>query len=102
MKVGDKVWLFSENWREYKQGISAPIYEKHFCQFIIEAETSKSWIVNGEKFAKNNPIGIYTDQQKEDKIWDNVNRYKIIDKIRMCSTDTLKKISNLIDIGNSK
>ena len=97
MKVGDKVWLFSENWREYISSQSAPIYEKHFRQFIIESETTKSWIVNGDKFSKKNTIGLYTDEQKSDKIWDNINRYKIGEKVRCCSIAQLKRVNSILE-----
>ena len=91
-KVGNRVWLFDENRRVYVKGGHSPVYSKHFYQAVIEGETSRSWVVNGQKFAKNNPMGLYTDAQKEGKMWANVERYKIVDKVNRCSTEILKKI----------
>lgn len=96
LKVGDKVWLFDFNRRVYGKESSAPIYEQQFYQDVIEGETSRSWIIGRRKFAKNNPIGIYTDEQKADKIWDNSVRYKIQDKVGRCSTEQLKQIDLIL------
>jgi len=99
MKVGDKVWLFDGNRRVYPKsaGMScAPIYSEHFYSVTIDSETSRSWIVDGVKFPKNNPIGIYTDQQKEDMIWARENRRKIIDVVDRCSAKELREIYNLL------
>jgi hypothetical protein len=100
MKVGDKVWLFSSNKRVYPKGkgIScAPIYSEHFYQDTIEGETSRSWVIGKHKYPKNGGYPrFYTDEQKQDAIWDNENRRKIIDKINNCPTDMLKQIDTLL------
>lgn len=99
MKVGDKVWLFNINRRVYpkdNRGFSSPIYSEHFYEAVIEGETSRSWIVCGEKFSKKDPRGIYTDETKELKIWDNENRYIIKNKIDRCSVEILKQIDGLL------
>ena len=48
---------------------------------IIMAEPTGTllciWIVERNKHPKKNPIGIYTDKQKEEKIWMNDNIRKI-------------------------
>ncbi len=105
MKIGDKVWLFDTNRRIYPKDnrgmgaavMGAPIFSEHFYQVTIDGETSRSWLIGREKFSKKDPLGIYTDEQKEDKIWDHVNRYKIIDKIKNCSVSKLKQINSIID-----
>jgi len=99
MKVGDKVWLFDYNRRIYPKtgGISSsPIYVEYFYQAIIDRETSRSWVVLNQKFPKKNPIGIYTDEQKNDKIWDYENRPKIVRLVEQCSTDKLKQIEKIL------
>jgi hypothetical protein len=96
MKVGDEVWLFSENWREYVAGQSGPVYSSHFRKFKIEGETSRSWIVCDKKFPKADARGLYTDQQKDDEIWANETRYKIVRQVEHCSVEKLKLIQQLL------
>ena len=101
MKVGDKVWLFDFNRRVYpKEGGMgrSPIYSEHFYQCEIDGETSRSWIVSGTKFSKLNPQGIYNDQQKEERIWDYENRYKIVKGVESCSTKQLKEILSILNL----
>lgn len=97
MKIGDKIWLFDANRRIYKKGEQSPIFSEHFYKVTIDGETSRSWLIGRDKFSKKDPCGIYTDEQKEDKIWDHMNRYKIIDKIKNCSIAKLKQINSIID-----
>lgn len=98
MKTGDKIWLFDINRRIYpKNGKGNPIYSEHFYQAIVSGETKRSWLVAGKKFSKKNPLGIYTNEQKSDAIWENENRYKIIEKIEFCSIDKLKQIENILN-----
>lgn len=101
MKIGDKVWLFDWNRRVYdknEKGLSGePIYEKHFYEAEITGETSRSWIINGERYSKKTLLGIYTDEQKADKIWDHLHRYNIIEKVRQCSIEKLKQISMILN-----
>ena len=98
MKVGDKVWLFDFNRRVYPKNGSisnSPIYSEYFYQATIDGETSRSWIVLCQKFPKKNPIGLYTDKQKADKIWVNENRYRIVKLVENCSIEKLKQIEEL-------
>ena len=99
MKVGDKIWLFSGNRRVYrKDGVeySSPIYSEHFYQDTIDGETSRSWIVGKTKFSKKDTRGIFTDQEKEDAIWANDYRWKIVDSVGHCPVSILKKINELL------
>ena len=97
MKIGDRVWLFDGNRRVYdKKFGSLPIYAEHFYQATISGETSKSWIIHYDKFSKKTLQGIYSDEQKADMIWENNNRYKIIEQIRRCPIEILKRIDNIL------
>lgn len=102
MKVGDEIWMFDENRRVYKKGNNHPIFSEHFFKIKIDGETSKSWLIGGKKFSKKNPVGIYTYEQKEDKIWDRENRHEIIEKIRFCSINELKQIYSIVNSNSSK
>lgn len=102
MKVGDKVWIFDHNYRVYPKDKligSAPIYSEHFRQKTIESETSRSWIVDGIKYSKKDVLGLYTDEQKEDVIWENENRYKIVHEVEKCSVYILRKINILLNLA---
>jgi len=99
MKVGDKVWLFDMNRRVYKKdGVSftPPIYAEHFYEAVIDGETSRSWLIGRRKYPKNNPLGIFTDEQKADNIWANEKRYKIQNEISYCSIAQLKQIDLIL------
>jgi len=101
MQVGDKVWLFDGNRRVYKkngESFTAPIYEEHFYLAIIDGETSRSWLIGRNKYSKKNLLGIYTDEQKADQIWDHCSRYKIEEKVRHCSINQLKQIDKILNI----
>ena len=97
MKVGDKVWLFDGNRRIYdKKFGSAPIYAEHFYLAEITGETSRSWLIHGDRYSKKTLLGIYNSNQREDMIWENTNRYKIIDLVRYCSIEKLKDIDRIL------
>jgi len=98
MKVGDKVWLFDTNRRVYPKGsiTSAPIYAEHFYQTTIDDETPRSWIIGRQKYSKKGGEGIYTDEQKADRLWDHANRYNIIEKVKECSVEKLKQIEEIL------
>ncbi len=98
MKVGDKVWRFDFNRRVYPKtpGFSAPIYSEHFYPDIITGETSRSWILGNDKISKKSPFCLYTDEQKEDQIWANTYRYKIIDEVRTSDIKTLREVAKIV------
>ena len=100
MKVGDKIWVFDYNRRVYPKdgGIGRrAIYSEHFIQRTIEAETSRSWIVCGNKYPKADPRGLYTDEEKADNIWENDNRRRIVLDVERCSGKVLREIDSLIN-----
>lgn len=101
LKLGDKVWVFDGNRRRYNQvdgRSSGPaIYAEHFVEQRITGETSRSWIVNGVKYPKSDPSALCTHEQKEDAIWVNEHRYKIIQMAERCrDAATLRKIAQIV------
>jgi len=106
IKVGDVFWKFDLNRRVYdKEKVGGPIYREHFYQVEITGETSKSWIVNGQKIPKSNPFAsgkLYTDEMKENKIWENSHRYNISRLVGHCSIDDLKSIADLLKYSGDK
>ena len=105
MKVGDKVWIFDTNRRVYPKVngrvTGGPIYAEHFVQAEITGETSKSWIVReGQRETKINKktlAGIYTDEQKADKIWARCHRHDIVRLVQSCDVEQLKQIAKILN-----
>ncbi len=105
-KVGDKVWVFNENHREYatdKKGHpvgGGPIYEKHFVQVEITGETSRSWLIgkwHPIKISKRDLKGIYTDEQKADAIWAHEHAYNIVRMVeRLRDAAKLRQIAAIV------
>ena len=99
-KVGDKVWTFNENRRVYDGSGSFGgkiIYAEHFVEREITDETPRSWIVNGKKYSKKDPSGLYTDQQKADDIWFHDNRWKIAKLVDRCmDIEKMRQIAAIV------
>jgi hypothetical protein len=56
-KVGDTVWVFDRNHRRYNYGpdgraVGGPIFREFFRETTITGETSKSWLIWGQKIPK--------------------------------------------------
>ena len=103
LKVGSTVWIFDENHRVYQRDekgrqYGGPIYREHFVPRKIASETSRSWIVCGEKYDKKTLRGLYVTKDQIDlKCWENVHRYKIVRAVEhSCDAKTLKAIAELI------
>lgn len=110
LKIGTKVWVFDLDHRVYPKSetrwkFGSPIYSEHFRPAEITGETTRSWIVRGgmigeKRIPKKAPFantGVYSDSLKDDKIWENQHRNKIIDQLRFCNdVDVLRKIAELI------
>jgi hypothetical protein len=109
--VGMKLWVFDGNHRVYDPNNRlGPIYSEHFRPTEITGETSRSWLVGPERYQKKVPkkqelgkhYGVYTDKQKLDDIWDKSNRYKIIDKVKLCSIEQLRQIAEILTPAKSE
>lgn len=92
--VGMQVYVFDENYRTYKD--RRLIVENCFRLCVIDSETSKSWIAMGRKFKKSDPQGLFTEETKNDWLWNYENRYKIAAKVRDATTDQLRKIAGIL------
>lgn len=107
-KLGDDVWMFSENRRVYNRlpdgrPVGNAIYREHFYKMNIESETSRSWIVGGEKYAKSKPDGLYSKEMMEENIWCKENRFGIIDLIRYnANAEQLKQIADIVGYKEGK
>ena len=105
LEIGQKIYSFNINRRVYKEGQSGAVYADHFQEHTVTGEDDKSYhLDNGTFWTVNKRSGLlcrnqfYTEQQKNDRVWDNDNRWKIIEKIRSVDTETLRKIAELISI----
>jgi len=110
IKIGDTIWRFNENRRVYapdKRG--GPIYAEDFEPEKIVGETPKCWIVGeGRRADKVNKktlrtaVGKYgatlyfTDAGKEDSIWMNSHRYKIVRLVEKADAATLRQIADIV------
>lgn len=107
LKIGQTIYIFDENHRIYKDSSSAPIYREHFRPYTIISETTNEFICNSRKINKRSglfkhtpkfkPVKIYTELKMNDNVWEQDNRYKIIDIIKRTDIATLKTIAKLIN-----
>lgn len=121
MKVGDKVWVFEENRRRYKQdekgrSVGGPIWREHWVERTVIGENRINflisiWSVNREipsewdlknaiRVPKKGPMpwGIVASEEELDrKAWFHDNHYKIKEAVgQVYDYDTLKKVAELI------
>ena len=121
MQVGDKVWIFDNNRRYYKDDkgnkLTSSWYRGHFIELYIVGETTQSWLVGykGEnpdnrscikvnkktlsyKFEYGRDGHLYTSEEEIDKnCWVNDNQYKIHEAVNYCNDyDKLKAIEEIL------
>ena len=122
MYVGDKVWIFDNNHRIYKDEngneLSSPWYRGHFVERLIIGETKASWIIGYEnskvedkssikvnkktlqyKAWNGNISTLYTCEDEIDQIcWVNDNQYAISNSVSRCHDyDKLMKIKHILE-----
>lgn len=89
MKIGDIIWVFDENRRVYnKAGIGGPIWRKHWQEFEVVGETSRSWVVGpnwatskvpkNRKYHGSHPWFAFSEEELDEICWYHQNRYEII------------------------
>jgi hypothetical protein len=105
--VGQRVWAFDENRRVYTERAGRLsgdlIYAGHFREMKVLAIDKRSYLIGwpdgkgGEKvgFAKAERM-YYTDQDREDRIWKNDHRYKIVRLVERADVATLRKIAAIV------
>lgn len=104
-KTGDFVWEFDANLSRYVNGK----YEGRgvFKLARIESETRQSFIINRTKFDRNSGIErvrngftsgrhLFGDLDKEDFVWMDENRYRLLAALERCDCSTLRKVADLI------
>lgn len=115
MKVGDKVWIYDPNARDYTYDDGtksrSPIYRKSFVENYIIGETKVSWIVSrwkennertlksAKKYKKSTAHEVLTTSEKEldKRCWVHDHDYGISEAVRNCKDyDTMKKIAELV------
>ena len=118
MKLGDKVWVFDSNIREYVDDEgkrhASPIYRKKFIECYIIGETRVSWIIShytleeapewavkkGTKVKKADEGKKFwsSEEDVEKECWIFGNAYRISEKVRKCDDyDILKRIDEMIE-----
>ena len=107
MKVGDTVYVYDPNRREYARdaqgrAIGGALYRGHFVETVITGETRVSWIVERFKAKyKKKPAyptaGCLTMDRVNDLVWKDSHRYKIARVVeRLSDVAVLKQVAALI------
>lgn len=80
------VWKFDINRRKYAPGgTGGPIWREHWAKHRIIGENRVSYLLEfGGKVSKkaNEQTHVFSDEHLDELVWDNDNRYKIIDQLR--------------------
>lgn len=121
-KIGDYCWMFDGNRRVYvkdnPRSLSSgpPLFEGHFVRAKIVDETRVSWIVQEwdnkhgafgvtHKFRKDGGSSlqyglhgvIYTDAERAEMIWENANRWRIVEAVKRVSVSKLRRIADILE-----
>lgn len=103
MKIGDTIWRFDENRREYAviegKRFGRPIYRSHWRPCKVTNETTRSWVTEfHEKAPKRgvHPGWAFTEEEVDDDVWQNSHRYSVQEAIRKIDVPTLRKVAALI------
>ena len=121
MQIGNKVWIFDGNNREYVDDkgnkIQSPWYRGHFIERYIVGETKQSWVIgyknssmedisnlkiNKKTLTYNGTYGLdgrlYISEEEIDrKCWVHDNHYKMQDLVMRCNDyDKLKRIEEIL------
>lgn len=100
--VGSTIWMFDSNRRVYDKNKGGnPIYREHWRPAKITGETSRSWITDrwGQKVLKRGPHpgAAFTQEEVDDDVFINDNRYTISDAVRRCrDAATLRAVALLV------
>ena len=92
MKIGDTLYHFDQNRREYAKPPAGsgriygnPIYSGHFSPMVIKGENRRSWLFDfGMKADKANPRkhNFFTAEQMADDIWIHEHRYELVRRVQ--------------------
>lgn len=104
MKVGDIVWIRSDNNRVYDENRKM-IYERTFAPAEVTGETKRSWIIDNKyttpklylvpcEISHNGyHIGtLHTSETKEEDIWLKKNKQKLINFLNSQESSKLLRI----------
>jgi len=114
MKIGDTVYCFDPNRREYNAG--RIIFASHFEPYKITGETKQSWLcskgaaerkVNKATMREAGKNGFggwqwYTAEGKEERIWHQDHAWKIREAITAATVPQLKQIAEIIGYNRPK
>jgi hypothetical protein len=115
-KVGDEVYLFSENARVYTKAApgekwtgSKIIFRGYFVKYKIVGETSRSWLIGCEwkptKYPKNRKVEnphwwagrFYTQEEVDEACWLETNRQALADTVKFClDIAKLKEVAEIV------
>ncbi len=107
--IGDTVWLFDSNNRQYtddegKPTKGGPWWPAHWTPYTITGETRVSWILNrrgGKIRKKQEDVRIespcWSEEEVQHRFWCQRNAWAIYNEVARCADiDTLMKIADLV------
>lgn len=122
MQIGDKVWIFDSNHRQYTDDkgnkTHSPWYRGHFVERFIVGETKQSWLIgyegsnpesrtnikaNKKTLTYKGEYGadgiIYTSEENiNQRCWIHDNQFTISERVRRCNEyDKLIRIQEILD-----
>ncbi|KLU62292.1 hypothetical protein CEB3_c13360 [Peptococcaceae bacterium CEB3] len=115
MQVGDRVWIFDENNRVYRDAAGnetlSPWYRGHFVEHFVVGETRHSWILarsatthpkRGFKIPKKDAEKhvFVSEEAVEKACWVQSNRYRIAKAVEESADyDMLRQIGEILNIN---
>jgi hypothetical protein len=96
------VWKFDINRRKYAPGeTGGPIWREHWVRHRIIGENRMSYLLeHGGKVRKkaDERSHVFSEAHLDELVWDNVNRYRIIERIRtpQVNSTQLREIAKII------
>jgi len=111
MRVGDTIWLFDINHREYsaltpeenaigkRYSSGGAIYRSYWVPCEIKDETSRSWVTNRGKAPKRGGHDgwAFCKSEVDDDVWVNDHRYKIVRVLQSCGdAEVIREVAGLL------
>lgn len=110
--VGQRVWFFDTNHREYEPAAEGeifskggPIFEKHFREFKVMGIEGRSYLIDSLGGWRRKISFVqaeaerglwYSDEGKLDRIWEEGHRYKVIRKVERATAAQLREIAKIV------
>jgi hypothetical protein len=108
------IWFFDVNRRVYADGLSGPIWRKHWREVEVGGETSKSWILrhavwHGGRYVTRVPkvgydrsVWAFTEAEIDEQEWVSDHKFKVMQRVwQTHDAAVLKQVAALIGYTGS-